>query len=84
MEENKIKSPIKKESKGKKNHIRCSFCKKKCNLIHFKCKCNGLFCSIHRYTHMHNCNYKEKNAEEKKKEIKENNPKLEKDKVDKI
>lgn len=83
MKDNKVKLEIDKKSKSKK-HIRCSFCKNKCNLIHFKCKCTGLFCSIHRYTHMHNCNYKEKQKEENKNEIKENNPKLQKDKLNKI
>lgn len=74
-----IESPI-----NKKKTIKCSFCKKKCNMIHFKCNCNGVFCSVHRYTHMHNCNFKENKKEIKKEELKKNNPKIEKNKIDKI
>ena len=73
-------SPINK----KKKNIRCDFCKKKCNLIFFKCKCNGIFCSVHKYTHMHNCNYKDEIKYIKKEEIKKNNPKIEKNKLEKI
>ena len=56
---------------------RCSFCNKKTGLIHFTCPCKGVFCSLHRYTHSHNCTYKEERKEEKKAEIKKLNPKTE-------
>ena len=56
---------------------RCSFCRKKTGIINYTCKCNGVFCGLHRYTHSHECAYKEKNKEEKKEEIKLSNPKTE-------
>ena len=73
---------IKKEVKKKK--IRCSYCKKKCDIINFTCKCDGVFCMIHRYTHAHNCQYKEQRMEDKRKELEENNPKSKSHKIDKI
>ena len=47
--------------------MRCTFCNKKTGLINFTCKCEGIFCSLHRYTHMHACPL----IEEKKKDRKE-------------
>ena len=55
--------------------VKCSFCKKKTGLINFTCKCGGIFCSMHRYTHSHNCKYKEEKQKEVKKEIQKLNPK---------
>ena len=46
--------------------IRCSFCRKKTGLINFTCKCKGVFCSKHRYTHTHLCKGVEKKKEESK------------------
>ena len=66
------------------NKERCSFCNKKLKLISFSCKCEGKFCSEHRYTHSHDC----KNIIEKHKESKEilikNNPLMIHSKVIKI
>ncbi len=93
MNEDKIKSPITKDNLDhkiihKKNQkrkiIRCTFCKQKCNLIQFDCKCGGIFCSIHRYTHSHNCSYIETRIMIKKEDIKKTNPKIENEKVEKI
>ena len=36
---------------------RCDFCHEKCPLIPFNCKCGGTFCSIHRYSFLHFCDY---------------------------
>merc|ERR1719436_2118082 len=57
---------------GKKKKNRCFSCKKKVGLTGFTCRCGGLFCSIHRYSDKHECNfdYKELGAEE----IRKNNP----------
>merc|ERR1719436_949471 len=57
---------------GKKKKNRCANCKKKVGLTGFTCRCGGLFCSIHRYSDKHECNfdYKEHGAED----IKKNNP----------
>ena len=37
----------------KKKVIRCSFCKKKCSLINYSCKCGGTFCQNHLLSHSH-------------------------------
>lgn len=79
MTNDKIKSPI-----VKKKTPKCSFCKQKLTLIRFTCKCGGTFCSVHRYTHSHNCEFTEKKIELNKKKIVLNNPKIEKDKFEKI
>jgi len=79
MTTDKIKSPI-----VKKKIPKCSFCRQKLRLIRFDCKCGGTFCSVHRYTHSHKCEFIEKKIELNKKEIMFNNPKIEHDKVEKI
>lgn len=56
--------------------LRCSFCNKKIGIISFPCKCEGIFCSLHRYTHSHNCSFKKEQKEEVKKEIQKQNPKM--------
>lgn len=73
-------SPIKEEKKKKKN--KCGVCKKKVGLTGFTCRCDGLFCSIHRYSDKHECSYdyKELGAEE----IRKNNPVVVSQKVNKI
>ncbi|XP_014241496.1 zinc finger A20 and AN1 domain-containing stress-associated protein 6-like [Cimex lectularius] len=61
---------------------RCAVCKKKVGLTGIVCRCGDVFCSIHRYTDMHECpiNYRELGAEE----IRKKNPVVKKDKVNKI
>merc|ERR1712168_1359063 len=56
--------------------------KKKNGLTGFPCRCGGLFCSIHRYSDKHECNfdYKELGAQE----IRKANPVIMADKVKKI
>ncbi len=51
-------------------------------LVGFTCRCGGLFCSIHRYSDKHNCDfdYKELGAEE----IRKSNPVIIAKKVQKI
>ncbi|CAB4054614.1 unnamed protein product [Lepeophtheirus salmonis] len=60
------------QKEGKKKKNRCQTCKKKVGLTGFECRCGGLFCSIHRYSDKHDCNfdYKELGAEE----IRKSNP----------
>tara|TARA_Y100001970_G_scaffold294332_2_gene450857 strand:+ start:3698 stop:4057 length:360 start_codon:yes stop_codon:yes gene_type:complete len=49
---------VKKVKKVKKNKKRkCNVCKKKLGLIPFKCKCEKMFCSLHRYAEDHQCPY---------------------------
>merc|ERR1719195_1736309 len=66
----------------KKKKNRCGVCKKKVGLTGFTCRCGGLFCSIHRYSDKHECNfdYKQLGAQE----IKKANPVVMAEKVKKI
>uniref|UniRef100_A0A3Q7EZ03 AN1-type domain-containing protein n=1 Tax=Solanum lycopersicum TaxID=4081 RepID=A0A3Q7EZ03_SOLLC len=36
---------------------RCMICRKKVGLIGFNCKCDEVFCEIHRYPEEHACTY---------------------------
>ena len=45
------------EKDGKKKKNRCLSCKKKVGLTGFTCRCGGLFCSIHRYSDKHQCDF---------------------------
>jgi hypothetical protein len=60
------------QKEGKKKKSRCQECKKKIGLTGFTCRCGGLFCSIHRYSDKHECDfdYKELGAAE----IRKSNP----------
>jgi len=70
------------EKDGKKKKNRCLSCKKKVGLTGFTCRCGGLFCSIHRYSDKHQCDfdYKALGAEE----ISKSNPVVVAQKVAKI
>ena len=37
--------------------IKCYKCNKKIGLIIFDCKCNGKFCSLHKFPETHECLY---------------------------
>ena len=56
----------------KKKKQRCYYCHKKLSMINFTCKCNHVFCIIHKSPHTHKCpiNYKTT----KQNNIKKNNP----------
>ncbi|CAH1437985.1 unnamed protein product [Lactuca virosa] len=41
---------------------RCSGCKRKVGLMGFRCRCGEMFCSEHRYSDRHDCNYDYKAA----------------------
>tara|TARA_B100000902_G_C27221115_1_gene869722 strand:+ start:215 stop:451 length:237 start_codon:yes stop_codon:yes gene_type:complete len=75
-------SEVKKVKKVKK--ARCSFCNKKIGLISFPCDCGGIFCQIHRYTHMHECKRVSDKKEKNKENIIVNNPKVDFKKMEKI
>ncbi len=46
------------ENKSKRNNkLYCGICNKKLPIFNIKCKCNKLYCSIHRYPSDHNCTY---------------------------
>ena len=58
---------------------RCDFCKKKCPIIIYKCKCGGKFCTKHRYSDSHNCKFDHTSLERER--LKMHLPKVVKDKV---
>jgi len=78
--EKKKKEEEKKDGKKKKN--RCFVCKKKLGLTGFSCRCDGLFCAVHRYTDKHECGFDYKAMGEK--EISEANPVIVAAKLNKI
>lgn len=41
----------------KKKKNRCSVCRAKVGLLGFKCRCEGLFCSLHRHADAHKCSF---------------------------
>lgn len=61
---------------------RCKKCLKKNTIMEFKCKCNNIYCSIHRYPEEHDCSYDYKQNEKRK--IVEENKKIKRFKIDKI
>ncbi|XP_016135888.1 AN1-type zinc finger protein 6 isoform X1 [Sinocyclocheilus grahami] len=73
-------SDVPEQSRPKKN--RCFTCRKKVGLTGFDCRCGHFFCSIHRYSDVHNCsfNYKADAAEKIRKE----NPLIVGEKIRKI
>merc|ERR1712150_194842 len=54
------------EQPEKKVKRKCFTCKKKLGLLGFNCRCKNIFCSLHRYSDKHDCNfdYKTLGAEE--------------------
>ncbi|XP_048039736.1 AN1-type zinc finger protein 6 isoform X6 [Megalobrama amblycephala] len=73
-------SDVPEQSKPKKN--RCFTCRKKVGLTGFDCRCGQLFCSIHRYSDVHNCSFDYKaDAAEK---IRKENPLVVGEKIKKI
>ena len=65
--------------KHKPRKNRCHFCDKKYGLTPFECKCGGKFCTKHRYTDLHNCEFDHQSIERER--LKQNNPMVVKDKV---
>ena len=43
--------------KIKLKNNRCQICNKRYGLIPFECNCGGKFCTQHRYTDSHNCEF---------------------------
>ncbi|XP_058639391.1 AN1-type zinc finger protein 6 isoform X2 [Onychostoma macrolepis] len=73
-------SDVPEQSRPKKN--RCFTCRKKVGLTGFDCRCGHLFCSIHRYSDVHNCSFDYKaDAAEK---IRKENPLIVGEKIKKI
>lgn len=81
-EDKTLKEKPSDKKKVKKN--KCSFCKKKLGMIYFDCECGGKFCSIHRYTHTHNCKCISEKKEKNIKSITDNNPTIQFQKFTKV
>ncbi|OVA16412.1 zinc finger protein [Macleaya cordata] len=41
---------------------RCMACRKRVGLTGFKCRCGGMFCSVHRYSEKHECSFDYRSA----------------------
>lgn len=61
---------------------RCSFCRKRVGLTGFICRCEQMFCSLHRYSDKHNCVFDYKS--EAQDAIAKANPVVKPDKIEKI
>ncbi|KAJ3695040.1 hypothetical protein LUZ60_000417 [Juncus effusus] len=66
----------------KKPASRCAVCHKKVGLTGFKCRCENTFCSMHRYSDKHNCDFDYKGAGQDA--IAKANPIIKANKIDKI
>uniref|UniRef100_A0ACD5WC48 Uncharacterized protein n=1 Tax=Avena sativa TaxID=4498 RepID=A0ACD5WC48_AVESA len=58
---------------------RCATCRKKVGLLGFRCRCEGIFCSVHRYSDKHACGFDYKTAGREK--IAKHNPLVVADKI---
>lgn len=61
---------------------RCRICKKKVGLTGFHCRCGGLFCSTHRYSDKHDCQFDYK--QQAQDELRKSNPVVTGEKIRKI
>ncbi|KAJ3684796.1 hypothetical protein LUZ61_013960 [Rhynchospora tenuis] len=66
----------------KKPANRCAVCIKKVGLMGFKCRCENVFCSVHRYSDQHDCNFNYREAGQDA--IAKANPIVKADKIDKF
>ncbi|KAI4985425.1 hypothetical protein ZWY2020_018055 [Hordeum vulgare] len=58
---------------------RCAACRKKVGLLGFLCRCEGTFCSVHRYSDKHDCGFDYKTAGQE--QIVKHNPIVISDKI---
>jgi A20-like zinc finger/AN1-like Zinc finger len=70
------------DQKGKMPSNRCFMCRKKVGLTGFECRCGGTFCSLHRYSEIHDCSFDYKSTG--RAAIAKGNPVMKADKIDKI
>ncbi|KZV47241.1 hypothetical protein F511_07664 [Dorcoceras hygrometricum] len=61
---------------------RCGACKKRVGLTGFNCRCGSIFCSIHRHSDKHECNFDYRSAGQEA--IAKANPVIKAEKLDKI
>ena len=60
------------ENKMPKPINRCLTCRKKIGIYGFSCKCDGYYCTVHRYPESHDCSFDYKNMGREK--IEKENP----------
>lgn len=65
-----------------KNKKRCWTCKKKVGLMGFECKCDFIFCAEHRYAEAHACPHDY--MTEQRAKLKQDNPTVQADKLNRI
>lgn len=70
------------EPKVKEGPKRCTTCRKRVGLTGFNCRCGNLFCSVHRYSDKHNCQFDYRTAA--RDAIAKANPLIKPEKLDKI
>ncbi|XP_059076501.1 zinc finger A20 and AN1 domain-containing stress-associated protein 3-like [Cryptomeria japonica] len=81
----KAEESEKEEGKMEKEvtECRCFNCNKRCRLgVNFKCRCNHVFCSKHRYPEEHNCSFDHKRFG--RQSLAKNNPLIKGSKIDKL
>lgn len=50
-------APMEEERRVQADTSRCFACSKKVGLLGFRCRCDYVFCSTHRYSDKHNCSF---------------------------
>ncbi|KAL3637304.1 Zinc finger A20 and AN1 domain-containing stress-associated protein 8 [Castilleja foliolosa] len=70
------------DTKVKEGPNRCATCRKRVGLTGFSCKCGDLFCSVHRYSEKHDCQFDYRVAGQDA--IAKANPVVKAEKLDKI
>ncbi|GFQ04418.1 zinc finger a20 and an1 domain-containing stress-associated protein 4 [Phtheirospermum japonicum] len=61
---------------------RCGTCNKRVGLTGFTCRCGSIFCSVHRYSDKHECQFDYRSAAQEA--IAKANPVVKAEKIDKI
>ncbi|KAI4985390.1 hypothetical protein ZWY2020_018020 [Hordeum vulgare] len=75
-------APPEKKAKMTPAASRCAACRKKVGLLGFLCRCEGTFCSVHRYSDKHDCGFDYKTAGQE--QIAKHNPIVISDKITRI
>jgi len=68
--------------KRKEGPNRCSTCRKRVGLTGFNCRCGNMYCSVHRYSDKHDCQFDYRTAA--RDAIAKANPVVKAEKLDKI
>ncbi|KAF8398604.1 hypothetical protein HHK36_017535 [Tetracentron sinense] len=70
------------EENGKQPPNRCMACRKRVGMTGFKCRCDGIFCAVHRYSEKHDCSFDYRSAGQDA--IAKANPVVKSKKIEKI